>query len=206
MVHWPCSNTAASSRSARVNRTLLIAAIVLGNLCIPASAQSEEPVALQAGVAAARFFGDLGDSDVSAAADVQLKTLFIRIGKTRLTAHLAFDLLLAWTTHDGDQFPYGAGADLSVRAFLFLPNLCWDLAGRTRVCAAIGQGTVNVNATGDRRDYGTWNYEIAVRQKLYGGLFAGLTAKYVGRVEQQVDGVDSQFSLATLSLGTGWVW
>jgi hypothetical protein len=182
----------------------LLVTILLGR---SGPAVADDDVSIEATMAATRFVGDLGDAEVGLGVDVQLKTLFVPIGRSRFSAHLAFDLFLAWTEHAGDQFPYQPGADLTIRGFLFLPNLCWDArATSTRLCGAIGQGTVNVNADGDRRDYGTWNYELSARQPIARGLFATVAAKYVGRVEQQVRGVDSYFSIVALRIGAGWVW
>ena len=170
------------------------------------SANAEDSVSVQTSAGATRFFGDLAGSDVGFGLDVQVKTLFVRIGDSRFSAHLGFDLLLAWTDHVGTQFPFALNADLALRGFLFLPNLCWDASTSTRICGAIGQGTVNVNADGDRRDYGSWNYELSARVKIHKGLFANVSAKYVGQVEQQVGGVDSSFAVGLVAAGVGWVW
>ncbi len=182
----------------------LVIATLLG---LGGPARADDDVSIEASLATTRFVGDLGDAEVGLGIDVQVKTLFVPIGRSRFSAHLAFDLFLAWTEHAGAQFPFPAGADLSIRGFLFLPNLCWDArATSTRLCGAIGQGTVNVNTDGHRRDYGSWNYEVSARQPITRGLFATIAAKYVGQVEQQVAGVDSAFSIVALRLGAGWVW
>jgi hypothetical protein len=74
------------------------------------------------------------------------------------------------------------------------------------LCGGIGQGTVNVNGDDNRRDYGTWNYQTSLRFFPYKGLSVGLLGKYVGRVEQQVNGRDSQFTFMSLAGSVGWWW
>jgi hypothetical protein len=70
----------------------------------------------------------------------------------------------------------------------------------------LGQGTFNVNADRDRRDFGTWNYQFLAELPIAGRWSAQFIGKYIGQVEQTVDGVYSKFGLSTATLGLGWTW
>lgn len=159
-------------------------------------------ILLSAGSAA--FIGDLSDDKGTAVVDLQLELLFVRSPRLPLSGFLAIDALFTSTSHTGADFPYAAGADLTIRGFLFIPHLCGHLGPVVDVCGGIGQGTVNVNSTGQRRDWGTWNYQLMARFHLWKGLSAALIAKYVGKVEQEVNGVGSDFSFFTGQAGVGW--
>lgn len=154
---------------------------------------------------AARFVGDLTDQ-TTLAHSVQIKTLYLDAETLPLRAYLAIDTL--WTTaeHRGETFPYPAGAELDVLGFLFIAHLCWRPALPLRVCGGLGQGTVNVNAARDARDWGTWNYQLQLDYDLSPHLSLIALGKAVGRVEQQVDGRDASFTLLMAGGGIGGQW
>lgn len=159
-------------------------------------------VGVQYAALGARFVGDLTQR-TELAHSVQIKTLFIDGDDWPLRAYLAIDTVWTSTRHDGTRFPYPAGAELSVLGFLFIPHLCWRPSAPVQVCGGLGQGTVNVNAEGHRRDWGTWNYQLQVDVPLgqYASVFA--LGKSVGEVEQEVDGAPAAFTVLMLGGGVG---
>jgi hypothetical protein len=62
---------------------------------------------------------------------------------------------------------------------------------------------VNVNGGEDRRDWGTWNYQVQVDVELTPWLSVMALGKLVGRVEQRVAGQDAAFSFWVASAGLG---
>ena len=159
-------------------------------------------VLLSAGSGA--FIGDLSNEKGTTVVDLQLELLFVRANTLPLSGFLTINALFTSTHHTGSQFPYDDNAELTIRSFLFIPHLCGHLGDAVEFCGGIGQGTVNVNSEGQRRDWGTWNYQLMARFHLWKGVSAALIAKYVGKVEQEVDGVGSDFSFLTGQAGLGW--
>lgn len=186
----------------------LIALCALTLFASPAFAQvpRDPDVGIQLSSGAARFSGDLSNDDTQAVVDLQIETLFVRASKLPLMGYLAIDALFTSASITQPAFPFKRGEELQVRAFLFIPHLCVLPSDMVLFCGGIGQGTVNVNGDGNRRDYGTWNYQTSLRFFPYKGLSVGLLGKYVGRVEQQVNGKDSQFTFMSLAGSVGWWW
>ena len=119
-----------------------------------------------------------------------------------LKAGLSLDVLSIKTRHDGNVFPYRQDEEIRILAFLFLPTVCLHSNNLDmQVCGAIGQGTVNVNTDDNRQDYGTWNYQADL--KWGQEIMIGLMTKFVGKVEQRVEGRDSEFSFASLGVSLG---
>ena len=195
----------------RAHKTMSGALSVLWALTLhtaPARAEVPEDPAfgLHLGGHGARFVGDLSDDALQRALDVQLEFLFLRSERLPVRGFVAVEAMFTGGAHTQQAFPFAPGEALQVRAFLFIPQGCWQPTASLLWCAGIGQGTVNVNGERERRDYGTWNYQSSLRIFPYEGLSVGLVGKYIGQVEQQVEGVDSAFSLLTLGAGVGWWW
>lgn len=89
-------------------------------------------------------------------------------------------------------------------SFLFVANLCWRALPALEGCLGLGEGTVNINAPGNRRDYGTWNYAAEIDWNPLSRLWVVARGRFIGRVEQQVEGVDSEFSMYTATGGLAW--
>ena len=185
-------------------RSTLLLATLLG------TAHAEAPgrvLSLQYTAGVASFIGDLRGPDPLFVNDVQIKVLHMSALEDRLRFHMAIDVLFMGARAEGGAFAgYDDGAELRVLSFLFIPSVCGVPVPSIQVCAGIGQGTVNVNAEGDRRDWGTWNYQLQVDYAPLPWLQLIALGKYVGAVEQEVRGVDSQFSFVTATGGVGVVF
>jgi hypothetical protein len=115
---------------------------------------------------------------------------------------LSLDVLSTKTHHDGNVFPYRQDDEIRILAFLFLPTACLRYIGLDiQACGGIGQGTVNVNTSENRQDYGTWNYQLDL--KWGHDIVIGLMTKFVGKIEQRVEGKDSEFSFESLGVSLG---
>lgn len=184
--------------------------IFMSALFCASSAQAQVPedphFGLHVGGHGVRFVGDLSDESLHSAVDVQLEFMFVRAKTLPIRGFVAVEAMFTGATHTQQAFPFAPGEDLAVRAFLFIPQGCWQPTGSLLWCAGIGQGTVNVNGEQERRDYGTWNYQSSLRFFPRDGLSVGVMGKYVGQVEQQVRGEDSAFSFVTLGADVGWWW
>lgn len=159
---------------------------------------------VQYSAGSASFIGDLRGPDVVFVQDIQAKVLHVSTLEDHLRYYLAIDVLITGAEAEGGAFlGYPDGAELKVLSFLFIPMVCGAPNAALQVCCGIGQGTVNVNAARDRRDWGTWNYQaqLDVSPRPWLQFFA--LGKFVGAIEQQVDGVDSEFSFYTLTGGAG---
>lgn len=186
-----------------------VASIVTIAVLFAAEAKAQIPekptVGLQFGGAAAVFLGDLNQRTELPVLDFQIKTLFYKNGA--FMSYLAIDVLTLSTINQSERFLFASDANLRVLAFLFIPHVCYLAASQhVSICGGIGQGTVNVNSDSNRRDYGTWNYQVQVDYYVADGWSVGLQAKYVGRVEQEIDGVDSFFTFVTAGLSVGWMY
>lgn len=181
-------------------------AAALALIAAPGLASAAPAVGVQYAALAARFVGDLGVDEPTLAHSVQIEALFVDADDWPLRGYLAIDVFWTGATHRGDVFPYPAGAELDVLGFLFIPHLCWRPAWPVAACGGIGQGTVNVNAPRDRRDWGTWNYQLRVEAEPVEHLSVFALGKYVGQVEQQVAGRDGAFALLMLGGGLGARW
>lgn len=159
-------------------------------------------VGVQYAALATRFVGALSD-ETTLAHSVQIKALYLDGAEWPLRAYLAIDTFWTATRHAGDRFPYPADAELDVLGFLFIPHLCWRPELPLTACLGLGQGTVNINAARDRRDWGTWNYQLQIDVALGDHATAFALGKAAGRIEQAVDGEPAQATLLMLGGGVG---
>lgn len=159
-------------------------------------------VGVQYAALAARFVGDLS-AQTTLAHSVQIKAMYIDGAEWPLRAYLAIDTFWTGAQHQGDAFGYPPGADLDVLGFLFIPHLCWRPELPLTACLGLGQGTVNINAARDRRDWGTWNYQLQLDVALGDHATAFVIGKAVGRIEQAIDGVQAQATILMLGGGVG---
>jgi hypothetical protein len=174
-------------------------------LCAQASAADHVPaVALRYHVGVAGFLGDLSGDQGRLVNEAEVDTLFVQRPEGHLRGYLGITTLWTRADHDGSAFPFDGGAELNVLGFLFMANLCGRPDVPVSGCLGLGNGTVNVNEPGDRRDYGTWNYLARVDVEPWRGLVLTAQGRYIGRVEQQVAGVNSAFALWTAQAGAGW--
>jgi len=142
------------------------------------------------------FFGDL-TSD-SSAPTIAFST---RITESKKIARIGLGIHIVHvkTHHSGENFPFIHEDKLAILSFLFTPVICSP--GKLYVCGAIGNGTVNVNSINNRQDYGSWNYHSLVSYKFLARWSASFGAKYIGRVEQQINGKDAYFSFVSVLAG-----
>lgn len=152
------------------------------------------------------FVGDLSEDPARWVQEAQVETLFVRNASGRLGGHLAIAALWGETHHDGVAFPFPEGADLKVLSFVFVANLCWRSLPALEGCLGLGEGTVNINAPGNRRDFGTWNYAAELAWSPVPRLSVVGRGRFIGSVEQQVDGEDAAFSLYTGTAGLRWAF
>jgi hypothetical protein len=152
------------------------------------------------------FSGDLTESANRPVHDFQISFLNVRSPESRLHGFLSIDILSTSAVHSGTQFPFPQGSDLDVLAFLFIPHLCSSHLEPVDLCFGIGQGTFNVNAKQDRRDFGTWNYQLLAELPISENATIHALGKYIGQVEQTVGGVYSRFGMYSVAFGLGWDW
>lgn len=169
-----------------------------------AAADHPPAVALRYHVGVAGFLGDLSDDRGGIVNEAEVDTLFVQRPDGHLRGYLGITALWTHAAHDGTAFPFDTDADLRILGFLFVANLCARPDAPLAVCLGLGEGTVNVNEPGDRRDYGTWNYLARLDVEPWKGLVLTAQGRFIGQVEQQVAGVDSQFSFWTAQAGVGW--
>jgi len=175
------------------------------SILLAATLLATPAVGVQYGPMVARFIGDLSD-ETTLGHSVQIKTLYIDAETLPIRAYFAFDIMWTATEHRGDRFLYPAGAELDVLGFLWRPNLCWHPDLPIEICGGIGQGTVNVNAEKDRRDWGTWNYQLQLDVALADHITVFAQGKYVGEVEQEIDGVPAAFTVLMAGGGVSAHW
>jgi len=159
-----------------------------------ARAANEYDVALDVGKA--RFFGDLS-SDQNAPMVALSTSVTQRLENSRWG--LGVHVIQATTSHFGDSFPFEKDADLSLLSFFFTPVIC--SLGDIYVCAALGNGTVNVNSSRYRQDYGSWTYHANVSTQFLERWALTFGVKYIGRVEQQIQDKKTEFSFLSILLG-----
>lgn len=153
----------------------------------------------------ARFTGDLS-AETTFAQSVQIKTLYVDAATLPLRGYFSIDVMWTGTRHTGTRFAYPANSDLDVLGFMFRGNLCWTPDGPLDVCLGLGNGTVNVNAAKDRRDWGTWNYQLQVDYALGDTLGVFALGQYIGEAEQEIDGVAASFTMLTAGGGLSATW
>lgn len=153
-----------------------------------------------AGVAG--FTGNLSSERDSLFHDFQIS--FLHQSNQKIEGHLSFDVMTLSTVHTGKTFPFDSGVNLRLLNFFMIPSICYRFVDHFRSCAGIGIGTVNVNSETQRRDYGSWNYQIQAQYFLYDAWSIQALVKYVGEVEQTVAGAASQFGFYAFGIGLGW--
>lgn len=176
----------------RLNQTIFI--FIVGLSPTPARSETVYDASLASGKA--RFFGDLSDEQKA-----PISTLSTRIMQRQdhIQWGLGIQVLSTSTRHTGHEFPYEQGSRLKLLSFFFTPVIC--SRGQFYACGAIGNGTVNVNATKHRQDYGSWTYQGSLSAKLMESWALSLGAAYVGRVEQQMGERKSEFSFLSILVG-----
>ncbi len=144
----------------------------------------------------ARFFGDLSDEQ-----SAPIRTLSTRImqQQDKIVWGLGIQVLSTSTHHTGNDFPYEKNSQLKLLSFFFTPVVC--SIGQVFVCAAMGNGTVNVNAAKHRQDYGSWTYQGNLALKVLDSFAVYFGITYVGRVEQQIAERRSEFSFLSMLVG-----
>lgn len=152
------------------------------------------------------FVGDLSEDPARLVQEAQVETLFVRNASGRLGGHLSIATLWGETHHDGQDFPFPEDADLRVLSFVFVANLCWLSRPALEGCLGLGEGTVNINAPGNRRDFGTWNYAAELAWSPVPRLSVVGRGRFIGSVEQEVEGEDAAFSLYTGTAGLRWAF
>lgn len=162
---------------------------------------------LQLDVGASTFFGDLTDDTLVPAYDLQLKFLYLQSDTRPLYAYLSVNALWTNVISTGEHFIHDAGAKVQILSFLYVVNVCWNPHyQRLHACFGLGEGTVNTNSEGNRQDLGTWNYHGQLQYDITPRASVMLSAKFIGRLEQQVDFVDSEYSFASIMFGPQYVF
>jgi hypothetical protein len=105
-------------------------------------------------------------------------------------------------SNNGAGFTLESEKDLDVSTISFIPSLC-HLASKMQLCGGIGQGTVNVNGTEERRDFGSWTYTAAA--KFFWDQYSFMTmARYVGQIEETTAEGDREMGFKSLGIGIGY--
>jgi hypothetical protein len=152
----------------------------------------------------ADFSGQLS-KNVSPVWNFEIQTLFGHAKEYPLKYYLSINVVSTKVSHQGNIFPYPENSSLKLLAFLFVANLCHDPElTKWQICGGIGQGTVNVNSTNFRNDYGTWNYQLQLNYLYHHKIYFFTQTKYVGKVEIQTNGNDAAFGFYTYTLGLGY--
>ena len=155
---------------------------------------------IQASAGVAGLVGDLGSQAGHPVWDIEISTLYRYSKGGHLGGYLGIDLLSFSATQESDGFYYDPG-QVDILSFLFIANLCSIGHRHWEACIGLGEGTVNVNSGENRGDFGTWNYHLRAAWLLRSDLSIVATSRFVGRVEQEKDGVPSSFSYWTTQLG-----
>lgn len=121
------------------------------------------------------------------------------------SSYFGFEILQSEAAAKSTPFPFEAGSSLKFLGFFMTPGFCIRSGLPFEMCAGIGIGTLNVNARDNRQDYGTWNYETAVRYPFGDGFFVRVAGKKVGDVEQTSRGRSAHFWMTSwlLAIGVG---
>lgn len=163
-------------------------------------------IGVQASAGVAGLVGDLGTQSGMPVWDVEISTLY-RNGKGgHLGGYLGIDTLTFTAQRQPSDGFYFKEGPIRILSFLYIANLCTIGHERAQVCLGLGEGTVNVNGSGFRADFGTWNYHLRLAWSPLPNVSAVATGRFVGRVEQQVAGVDSAFSYWTSQLGLKYTY
>lgn len=152
------------------------------------------------------FSGDLSDSASRPVHDFQISLLKVRSNESGFHGFLSINVLTTSAVHTGTRFPFAPGSSLDILAFLFIPHVCSGHLEPMNFCFGIGQGTFNVNANQDRRDFGTWNYQLLAEIPISENATIHALGKYIGQIEQTVGGAYSRFGMTSVAIGLGWDW
>lgn len=178
----------------------------------PGEAQAEAParqaprVGVQASAGVAGLVGDLGVQAGLPVWDVEISTLY-RYGRGgRLGGYLGIDTLSFRAEQQQSDGFYFEEGPIRILSFMYIANLCTIGHERAQVCFGLGEGTVNTNGPAYRADFGTWNYHLRFAWSVLPELSVVGTGRFVGRVEQQVAGVDSNFSFGTSQVGLKYTY
>lgn len=163
-------------------------------------------VGVQVSAGMAGLLGDLGVQAGLPVWDVEVSTLYVRGRGGRLGGYLGIDLLSFSAAQQRSEGFYFEEGPIQILSFLYIANLCTLGHPRVQVCVGLGEGTVNTNGTGYRADFGTWNYHLRGAWTFLPNLSVVATGRFVGRVEQQVAGIDSSFSYWTSQLGLKYTY
>lgn len=163
-------------------------------------------VGVQASAGVAGLVGDLGVQTGHLVWDVEISTLYMNGRGGRLGGYLGIDALTFTAQQEQTEGFYFQEGPIRILSFLFIANLCTIGHERAQVCLGLGEGTVNTNGSGYRADFGTWNYHLRFAWNLLPRMSVVATGRFVGRVEQQVAGVDSSFSYWTSQLGLKYTY
>jgi hypothetical protein len=106
------------------------------------------------------------------------------------------------TRANESDFPFHIDETVSILSFLFAPTFCHNDV--LRVCAALGQGTVNANSKLERRDYGSWNYHLHASLPTDWGFNLESQLSYVGKVEMETNQNESEFAFTSSFLGASY--
>lgn len=120
------------------------------------------------------------------------------------TAGVGFQIDYSKTSlnNKGSGFALESEEDLSVSTIAFIPSFC-HLATKVQLCGGIGQGTVNVNGSEERRDFGSWTYTAAA--KFFWDQYSIMTmARYVGQIEEESDGLEREMGFKSVAVGIGY--
>jgi len=164
----------------------------------PVGAKTGVDISVESG--RSRFFGDLSNS--ASAPTHSLSTLVSQY-QEHTQFGIGIHILGVNTRHTGEDFPFEQNSQLKLMAFFFTPTVC--SRGDIYFCAALGNGTVNVNSRNFRQDYGTWTYRTTIAFKIHSSMSVSLSSKYSGRVEQQIRDKKSSFSFLSFLTGITYV-
>jgi hypothetical protein len=170
-------------------------------------AEDTREIILSAGQGQTR--GDLSDGQKNSAWMIQQR--FIRGTKIRLVGDLyrtkvgvGLDVFNMAGTAVDTEFNYSEGSQLQYLGFFITPTTCLFYEMENKVCLGVGMGTLNVNSSENRSDFGTWNYQVDYQHNFSNKIFLKIISKYIGRVEQRIEGDDSEFWLSVATLGLGY--
>ena len=163
-------------------------------------------IGVQASAGVAGLVGDLGVQGGMPVWDVEISTLYRNGHGGHLGGYLGIDMLTFRAEQQRSEGFYFKEGPVRILSFLYIANLCTIGNPRASVCLGLGEGTVNTNGPRYRADFGTWNYHLRFAWSPVQSMSVVATGRFVGRVEQQVEGVDSAFSYWTSQLGIKYTY
>lgn len=178
-------------------RALLFVAMILA----ASSARAAGEIATS--VERASFVGDLTSERAVPLYGVHLRYWLPDVVEQPWKGGLSWDIMHADVRHEGDQFPYDPGASLHLLVFLITPTVCHEVGfAALDACGGIGIGTVNVNSSANRQDYGSWSYQLDLKREHE--VRIGLMAKFIGKVEQTQAHRPSEFSVEAVGVSLAY--